>query len=173
VCHVAGLSWRILRLPALADCPVRERTSDCGRATGDVQPAIDVFQVGAHGGLGQAEAAGDLGVGVPGGDQVQQFPLPRGEPGSGVAAAFGVQVSPVQVRTQQGKQGAVALGEVRPGPADDQPALRPKPGAGQGKLERSRIESGEAKHPGAGRRLAGERGFSGREPARTTAAIPV
>src|SRR6516165_6219297 len=93
----AGLSRRILRLPALADCPVRERTGYCGRAAGDVQPVIDVLQVGAHGGLGQTEAAGDLGVGVPGGDQVQQFPLPGSELDSGVAAAFGVQVSPVQV----------------------------------------------------------------------------
>jgi hypothetical protein len=55
-------------------------------------------RVGAHGGLGHAEAAGDLGVGVPGSDQLQQFPLPGGELRSGMAAAFGVQVSPVEVR---------------------------------------------------------------------------
>ena len=79
-----------------------------------MQPAVYVLQVGAHGGLGHAEGAGNLGVGMPGSDQVQQFPLPGGELGSGVAAAFGVQVSPVQVRAQQDEQRAVALGEVRP-----------------------------------------------------------
>jgi hypothetical protein len=44
--------------------------------------------VGAHGSLGQAEAAGDLGVGMPDGNQVQQVPVSGGEPGNGVAAAL-------------------------------------------------------------------------------------
>ena len=42
--------------------------------------------MGAYGSLGKPEAAGDLAVGVPGGDQVQQFPLPGGELGAWVAA---------------------------------------------------------------------------------------
>ena len=52
--------------------PVGEGAGDGGGAAGDVQPFVDVFQVGAHGSLGDAEAAGDLGVGVPGGQQPQQ-----------------------------------------------------------------------------------------------------
>ena len=52
--------------------------------------------MGAHGSLGYAQAAGDLGVGVAGGDQVQQFPVPGGEPGGWVAAALGVEVGLVQ-----------------------------------------------------------------------------
>ena len=62
---------------------VGEGAGDGGGAAGDLQQAVDVFQVGAHGPLGDAEAAGDLGVGVPGGDQVQQFPLAGGELGAG------------------------------------------------------------------------------------------
>ena len=53
---------------------VGEGAGDRGGPAGDLQQAVDVFQVGAHGSLGYAQAAGDLGVGVPGGDQVQQFP---------------------------------------------------------------------------------------------------
>ena len=45
----------------------REGTGDGGGATGDVQLVVDVLQVGAHGSLRYAKAAGDLGVGVPGG----------------------------------------------------------------------------------------------------------
>jgi hypothetical protein len=74
------------------------------------------------------EAAGDLGVGVPGGDQVQQVFLPGGELGDGVAAVFGVEVGLVQVRAQQHQQRAVTLGKVRPGPAgEDQPRGPPRP----------------------------------------------
>jgi hypothetical protein len=49
----------------LAGCQVRECAGDGGGAAGDLQPLVDVFQVGAHGCLGQAEPPGDLGVGVP------------------------------------------------------------------------------------------------------------
>jgi hypothetical protein len=45
--------------------PVGEGASHRGGAAGDVQPFVDAFQVGAHGSLGDAEAQGDLGVGVP------------------------------------------------------------------------------------------------------------
>jgi hypothetical protein len=76
----------------VSGCPVCEGASDGGGPAGDLQQAVDVFQVGAHGSLGYAEAAGDLGVGVPGGDQVQQFPVPGGEPGRRMAAALGVKV---------------------------------------------------------------------------------
>jgi len=48
--------------------PVWEGAGDCGGAAGDLEPGVDVFQVGAHGSLRDAEAAGDLGVGVPGGN---------------------------------------------------------------------------------------------------------
>jgi hypothetical protein len=102
--------------------PVGEGAGDGGGPAGDVQQAVDVFQVGADGSLGYAQAAGDLGVGVPGGDQVQQFPLPDGEPGGWVAAPLGVEVGLVQVRAQHGEQVAFAVGEIRAGPADeDQP----------------------------------------------------
>ena len=77
---------------------------------------VDGFQVGAHGALRDAETAGDLGVSVPGGDQMQQVPVPGGELGDGVTATFGVQVGMVQVGAQQREQRAVALGEVRAGP---------------------------------------------------------
>ena len=94
---------------------------------------VDVFQVGAHGSLGYAQAAGDLGVGVPGGDQAQQVFLPGGELGDRVAAAFGVEVGLVQVRAQQHQQRAVTLGEVRPGPADKfSRTVRPGPGLARG-----------------------------------------
>ena len=81
-----------------------------------MQPGVDGFQVGAHGALRDAETAGDLGVSVPGGDQVEQVPVPGGELGDGVTATFGVQVGMVQVGAQQREQRAVALGEVRAGP---------------------------------------------------------
>jgi len=38
---------------------------DGGGAAGDLQPFVDVLQVGVHGSLGDAQAAGDLPVGVP------------------------------------------------------------------------------------------------------------
>ena len=71
-----------------------------------------------------AQAAGDLGVGVPGGDQVQQVPVPGGERGGRVTAALGVEVGLVQVRAQHGEQ--VAVAEVPAGPAEeDQPQRQP------------------------------------------------
>jgi hypothetical protein len=42
----------------------REGTGDRGGPAGDVQPLVDVFQVGAHGCLGQAEPAGLLASGA-------------------------------------------------------------------------------------------------------------
>ena len=57
---------------------VWECARDCGGAAGYLQPGVDVLQVDAHGSFRQAELAGDLGVGVPGGDQAQQFPLAGG-----------------------------------------------------------------------------------------------
>jgi hypothetical protein len=83
---------------------VGEGAQDRGGAAGDLQPAVDVLQVGAYRALGQAQAPSDLGVGVPVRDQPQQASLPRGEPGPLGAAAFGVQVSLVQMRTDQGEQ---------------------------------------------------------------------
>jgi hypothetical protein len=43
---------------------------------------------------------GDLGVGVPRGGQAQQFPVPGSQRQGAVAAALGIQMSLVQVRTQ-------------------------------------------------------------------------
>src|SRR5262249_49098421 len=112
---------------------VGERAGDGGGPAGDVQQAVDVFQVRAHGSLGYAQAAGDLGVSVPGGEQGQEFPVPGGDAGDWVAAALGVEVGLVQVRAQHGEQVAVAFGEVRAGPADeDQPQGPPGPGGPPG-----------------------------------------
>jgi hypothetical protein len=54
--------------------------------------------VGAHGSLGDAEPPGDLAVGVPGRQQARQVVLAGGEPGYGVAAAFGIHVGLVKLR---------------------------------------------------------------------------
>jgi hypothetical protein len=108
---------------------VGEGAGDGGGAAGHAQPFVDVLQVGAHGSLGNAQAAGDLGVGVPGGHQAQQLPLPGGEPGDGIAAPLGIQEGLVQVRTQQRKHRPVTLGEVEPGPpAQVQPDVPLRPG---------------------------------------------
>src|ERR1700678_1396297 len=113
----------------LSGCPVGESAGDGGGPAGDLQQAVDVFQVGAHGSLGYAQAAGDLGVGVPGGDQVQQLLLPGCELGGGVATALGVEVCLVQVRAQYGQQVAMTAGEIRAGPAEeDQPQRPSRPG---------------------------------------------
>jgi hypothetical protein len=48
-----------------------------------MQPFVDVAEMDAYGSFRHAELVGDLGVGEPGGDQAQQFPLPGGEPGYG------------------------------------------------------------------------------------------
>src|SRR6185437_2683474 len=77
-CHVPELLCRRLH-----GCDVWESTGDCGRAAGHLQPAVDVLQVDAHGSFRYAEPAGDLAVGVPGGDQAQQLPLPGGQPRGG------------------------------------------------------------------------------------------
>ena len=110
----AARAWDLL----VSAGPVGEGAGDGGGPAGDLQQPVDVFQVGAHGSLGNAQAPGDLGVGVPGGDQVQQFPLPACELGDWVAAALGVAVGLVQVRAQHGEQVTLAAGEIRPGPAD-------------------------------------------------------
>ena len=105
---------------------VGEGAGDRGGAAGDLQFLVDVLQVGAHGSLGDAEPPGDLGVGVPGGQQAQQVILAGGEPGDWVAAPFGVQVGLVQVRAQQHQQRPVTLGEVRAGASvKDQPHIPP------------------------------------------------
>ena len=101
-------------------CPVGEGACDGGGAAGYLQPAVNVFQVGAHCSVGNAEPAGDLGVGVPGGQQAQHVPLPGGEPGDGAAAALVIQICLVQVRAHQREQRPVPVGEVRPGPAEEE-----------------------------------------------------
>jgi len=118
----------------LPGCEVWERAGDGGGAAGHVQPGVDVLKVDAHGSLRHAEPPGDLGVGVPGGDQVQQFPLPGRQLGDWVTASFGVEVCLVQVGAQQCQQRAVTLGKVRTGvlggrrqrPSPAPPAHAPK-----------------------------------------------
>src|SRR5580693_1802805 len=121
------------RPPALAlsaGRPCREGAGDGGGAAGNMQSFIDVFEVGAYGSLSHAQAAADLGVGVPGGQQAQQLPLPGGEPGDGIAAPLGLQVGLAQVRAQQREHRPVPLGEIRPGPAVEvQPDVPLGPGA--------------------------------------------
>src|SRR5579859_6726151 len=68
---------------------VRECAGDGGGAAGDMEPFVDVFQVGAHGSLGYAQVPGDLGVSAPGGHQAQQLALPGSEAGNGVATPVG------------------------------------------------------------------------------------
>ena len=103
---------RIRRSGAALLCnPVREGADDGGGAAGDTQPFVDVFQVGAHGSLGDAQPPGDLGVGVTGRQQAHQLVLPGGEPGDRMAAPPGVQAGLVQVRAQQYQQRPVPLGE--------------------------------------------------------------
>jgi hypothetical protein len=63
--------------------PVGQDAGDGSGAAGYLEPFVDIFQVGTHGSLGYAEAAGDLGVGVPGGQQVQQIFLPGVSRGTG------------------------------------------------------------------------------------------
>ena len=99
---------------------IRERAGDRGGTAGDVQSQVDVLQVATYGSLGNAESAGDLSVGVPGGEPAQQVLLPRGEPGSGTTEPFGVEVGLVHMRTQQREQLPVALGEVRARPAEEE-----------------------------------------------------
>lgn len=119
---------------------VGEGAQDRGGAAGDLQPAVDVLQVGAHGALRQVQAPGDLGIGVPARDQAQQVRLPRGEPGPLGAAALGVQVGLVQVRADQGEQGPVAFGEVRSGKAEQvQPDGPAGPAAGPGWLGQAQL----------------------------------
>ncbi len=62
---------------------IREGAGDGGGAAGDIQLLVDVFQVGTYGSLGDAQTPGDLAVGVPGRQQVQQVVLPGSQPGTG------------------------------------------------------------------------------------------
>jgi hypothetical protein len=60
----------------------------------------------------------------PGGEQVQQFPLPAGQLRFALAAAHCVQVSLVQVRAQQREQPTIALGEILTGLAPERHPAR-------------------------------------------------
>ena len=112
--------------PLSYGCRDGKCAGDRGSTAGDVQPGVDVFQVLAHSSLGQAQVAGDLGVGAPSGHQAQQFPLAGGQFGGASAALLGLKVGLVQVRAQQREQGTVAFGEVRSWPAgQEQPCALP------------------------------------------------
>ena len=98
------MSSRAEQSASTASCPGRPRARTClptppvREAAGDRGgSAVDVFEVRAHGALGQAEAARDLGIGVPVRGQPQQVGLPGVSPGARGPAAFGVQVGLVQV----------------------------------------------------------------------------
>ncbi len=129
------------RVTKLAGRPVGEGAGDGRGAAGYLQPGVDVFQVLAHGSLGQGEPAGYLGVGVPGGQQMQQVPVPGGELGHAEAALLGVGVGLMQVRAQEHQQRAVPVGEVRAGSAEQEQAdaaaragQMPRGRQGQGKV---------------------------------------
>src|SRR5690242_2453304 len=92
---------------------LREGAGDRGGAAGHAQAAVDVLQVLADRALGDAEPPADLDVGVPGGDQPEQVPLPGGELGPGPAAQLRVLVGLPQVRAQQPEHGPVPLAEIR------------------------------------------------------------
>jgi hypothetical protein len=99
--------------------------------------------VTAYGCLGDAEAPSDLGVGVPGGDQVQQLGLPGGELGDGVAAPLGIQEGLVQVRAQQREERPVPLGEVRPGLTEEEhPDGPPGTGGPPCRIRQAQLELG-------------------------------
>jgi hypothetical protein len=104
---------------------VGEGAADSGGPAGYLQQAVDVLQVGADGSAGYAQPAGDLGIGVPGGHQVQQFLLADGEPRAWVTAAFGFEVRLVKVRLQNGEQVTVTPGEIWAGPADEDQSEAP------------------------------------------------
>jgi hypothetical protein len=94
-------------------CPAarsRERAGDRGGAAWHLQPGVDVLQVDAHGSLRYTELPGDLAVGVPGGDQAQQFPLPGRQLRDWMTAALGVEVGLVQVGRSSASS-AVTLGK--------------------------------------------------------------
>ena len=83
---------------------MREGAGDGGGAAGDTQLFVDVFQVGAHGSLGDAQAARDLAVGVPGRQQPQQvalpglrFPVPGGPDAAQLAATLRMLLATGQV----------------------------------------------------------------------------
>jgi hypothetical protein len=78
-----------------------------------------------------AKEAGDLGIGVAGCEQAQQVPVPGGELGDRVAAAFGVEIGLVQVRAQQHQQCLVTLGEIATRPTEKN-SRRVRPGAETG-----------------------------------------
>jgi hypothetical protein len=116
-------------------CAVGEGTGDGGGAAGYLEPGVDVLQVLAHGFLGHVEPPGDLGVGVAGGDQAQQFPMAGGELGGRAPLAFGVEVGLVQVGAQQGQQVAVAVGEIWTGITAKPEPQRPSGPGGQAQPE--------------------------------------
>jgi hypothetical protein len=60
-----------------------ERAGDRGSAAGDIQLLVDIFHVGPHRSLADAEPSSDLGVGVPGRDQAKQVLLPGVSRGTG------------------------------------------------------------------------------------------
>jgi hypothetical protein len=61
--------------------------------------------MGTNGPLGQSQLAGDLGVGVPGGNEAQEIPMPGSELGNGAASTFRIEIGLVEMGTQQREEG--------------------------------------------------------------------
>src|SRR2546423_5185207 len=89
-------------------------------AAGYVQPLEDMFQMFADCRFGDGQAARDLTVGVTGGDQSQQLPLPRGELRYGASTTPLLAVGVVEMGTEQHEETSLTWGEVRAGPAPEQ-----------------------------------------------------
>src|ERR1700678_4490855 len=89
--------------------PFREGANHSGGAVGDIQPGVDVLQVGAYRSLRQPQLAGDLEIAAPACDQVQQVPLASGELGDGAPLAFSIVVGLLEMGPQQGEKRPVAL----------------------------------------------------------------
>jgi len=89
-------------------------------AAGYVQPLEDMFQMFADCRFGDGQAARDLTVGVTGGDQSQQLPLPRGELRYGASTTPLLAVGVVEMGAEQREETSLTWGEVRAGPAPEQ-----------------------------------------------------
>ena len=94
------------------DCRPLKGTGDGGRAAGHLKSCVDVLQVLAHGAFGHVQPPCDLAVGETLSDEAQDLPVPRGQRRDATAARFRLCVRLLQVRAQQGEQGAVAFGEI-------------------------------------------------------------
>ena len=133
-----GSRWRAIS--RLGDA-VWECADDGGRAVGDPQSAVDVFQMRPHGSLGQPELPGDLNVGATTSDQVQEVPLARGEIGDRAPSTLRIVVGLLEVGAHQREKRPVALGEVGARSAKKEQANGPpRPRIGPGWLGQTHLD---------------------------------